>query len=119
MSSSISSLAASLAAPQTSTTGSSSFASDLQASVNRALQIASLPMQALQQDQSTISGKTSELSTLGSLFNSLQTALQGISSGTGSNSLQAAVGNSSVLSASVSSGALTGTYTVQVLSPGS
>ncbi|MGP0075350.1 MAG: flagellar filament capping protein FliD [Bryobacteraceae bacterium] len=116
---SVASLATSLAAPQTSTTGSSTFASDLQASVSRALQIASLPMQALQQDQSTISGKTSELSTLGNLFNSLQTALQGISSGTGSNSLQATVGNSSILSAAVSSGALTGAYTVQVLNPGS
>jgi flagellar hook-associated protein 2 len=116
---SVASLAANLAAPQTSTTGSSSFASDLQASVNRALQIASLPMQQLQQDQSTISGKSSELSTLGGLFNSLQTALQGISSGTGSNSLQATVGNSSVLSADVSSGALAGVYTVQVLNAGS
>ena len=38
-------------APQTSTTGTSTFASDLQASVNRALEIASLPMQALQADQ--------------------------------------------------------------------
>ncbi len=118
-SSSISSLAASLTAPQTSTTGTSSFASDLQASVNRALQIASLPMQALQADQSTISGKTSELSTLGGLFNSLQTSLQAITSGTGSNALQATVGNQSVVSASVTGSALAGTYTVQVLNAGS
>jgi hypothetical protein len=78
--SSVASLAASLAAPQTSTTGSSTFASDLQASVTRALEIASLPMQALQADQTTISGETSELSTLGGLFNSLQTSLQAITS---------------------------------------
>jgi flagellar hook-associated protein 2 len=117
--SSISSLAASLTAPQTSTTGTSSFASDLQASVNRALQIASLPMQALQADQSTISGKTSELSTLGGLFNSLQTSLQAITSGTGTNALQATVGDQSVVSASVTGSALAGTYTVQVLNAGS
>jgi flagellar hook-associated protein 2 len=117
--SSITSLAASLAAPQTSTTGSSTFASDLQASVTRALEIAALPMQALQQDQATISGKTSELSTLGGLFDSLQTALQAISSGTGGSALQATVGDTSVLSASVGAGALAGTYTVDVLSPGS
>jgi flagellar hook-associated protein 2 len=117
--SSITSLAASLAAPQTSTTGSSTFASDLQASVTRALEIAALPMQALQQDQATISGKTSELSTLGGLFDSLQTALQAISSGTGSSALQATVSDTSVLSASVGAGALAGTYTVDVLSPGS
>ncbi len=115
----ISSLAASLAAPQTSTTGSSTFASDLQASVTRALEIASLPMQALQADQSTISGKTGELGTLGGLFNSLQTSLQAISSGTGSNALQATVGDQSVLSASVTGSALVGTYTIDVLAPGS
>jgi flagellar hook-associated protein 2 len=116
---SIASLAASLAAPQTSTTGSSSFASDLQASVTRALEIASLPMQALQNDQSTISGKTSELSTLGGLFSSLQTSLQNISSGTGSGALQATVGTPSVLSANVATGALPGTYTIGVLNAGS
>jgi len=106
-------------APQTSTTGSSTFASDLQASVNRALQIASLPMQTLQADQSTISSKTTELNTLGSLFNSLQTALQGISSGTGSNALQATVGNSSIVSASLNGSPLPGTYSIDVLAPGS
>jgi flagellar hook-associated protein 2 len=105
-------------APQTSTTGSSTFASDLQGSVNRALQIASLPMQALQADQTTISGKTSELSTLGGLFNSLQTALQGIS-GSGSSTVQAAVGNSSIVTANVTGSALPGTYSVDVLAPGS
>ncbi len=118
-SSSIASLASSLTAPQTTTTGSSSFAADLQASVNRALQIASLPMQALQVDQSNISSKTGELNTLGGLFDTLQTSLQTISSGTGNNALQATVGDSSVLSASVSAGAIAGTYTVQVLNAGS
>jgi flagellar hook-associated protein 2 len=118
-STSIASLATSLAAPQTSTTGSSSFAADLEASVSRAIQIASLPMETLQADQSTISGKTSELSTLGGLFDSLQTSLQGIGSGTGTGSLTATVGNQSVLSASVTGSALPGTYTVQVLNAGS
>ncbi len=118
-SNSITSQAASLAAPQTSTTGSSSFASDLQASVNRALQIASLPMQALQADQSTISGKTTELSSLGNLLTSLQTSLQAISSGTGNNALQATVADQTIVTASVTGNALAGTYTVQVLNAGS
>jgi len=106
-----------LSAP-TANTGTSSFASTLQASVNRALEIASLPMQLLQADQSTISGKTNELSTLGGLFNSLQTSLQAIS-GSGSSTSQATVGNQSVLSAAVSGSPLAGTYTVDVLNPGS
>jgi flagellar hook-associated protein 2 len=106
-------------APQTTTTGTSTFAATLQASVTRALEIAALPMQALQADQSTISGETSELSTLSGLFNSLQTSLQNISSGTGTSALQATVGNPSVLSASVTGSPLAGTYTVDVLDPGS
>src|SRR5580704_11747818 len=115
---SITSLAASLANPQSSTTGSSTFASDLQASVNRALEIASLPMEELQNDQSTISGQVSELNTLGGLFNSLQTSLDAIG-GTGGSSVQAAVSDQSVLSASVTGSPLPGTYTVQVLNAGS
>lgn len=116
---SITSLAASLANPQSSTTGSSTFASDLQASVNRALEIASLPMEELQNDQSTISGQVSELNTLGGLFNSLQTSLDAIGGGTGGSSVQAAVSDQSVLSASVSGSPLPGTYTIQVLNAGS
>ena len=44
-------------APQTTTTGTSSFATDLQASVTRALEIAALPMQALQADQQRAAGE--------------------------------------------------------------
>ena len=76
-------------------------------------------MQALQADQSTISSQSSELTTLGGLFNSLQTSLQGITSGTGNNALQAQVGDKSVISANVTGSALAGTYTVQVLNAGS
>src|SRR5580658_2849173 len=106
-------------APQTSTTGTSTFSSTLQASVNRALEIASLPMQALQNDQSTISGETTELTSLGNLFTSLQNALQAISSGTGSSALQASVGDSSIVSADITGSALPGTYSIDVLDPGS
>jgi flagellar hook-associated protein 2 len=106
-------------APQTSTTGTSTFSTELQASVTRSLEIASLPMQALQADQSTISGQSSELSTLGNLFNSLQTALQSISSGTGTGAIQASVGDASVVSANVTGSAIPGTYTIDVLNPGS
>jgi len=76
-------------------------------------------MQALQADQSTISGEPSELSTLGGLFNSLQTSLQSISSATGTNALQATVGDQTIVSASVTGSALPGTYTIDVLNAGS
>jgi flagellar hook-associated protein 2 len=106
-------------APQTTTTGTSSFAADLQASVTRALEIAALPMQALQADQTTISNQTSELNTLSGLFNTLETSLQSIGSGTGSSALQATVSDPSVATASVTGSPLAGTYTIDVVNAGS
>jgi len=116
---SVASLAQSLATPQTSTTGSSTFAADLQASVTRALQIASLPIESLEADQSTISGQTTELNTLSGLFDTLQTSLQSIGSGTGASALQATVADQSVLTASVTGSPSAGTYTVDVTDAGS
>jgi len=115
---STSSLVNAISTPLTSTTGSSTFATDLQNSVNRALQIASLPMQMLQSDQSTANSQISELTTLGNLFSSLQTSLTTLGSGT-SNAMAASVSDSSVAQASVTAGALPGTYTVDVLNAGS
>lgn len=109
---------ASLFDPYTTTTGSSTFSTDLQNSVNRAIQIASLPMEQLQQDQTTISGQTSELSTLSNLFDTLQSSIQSLGSADGS-ALATSVSDSSVVQASLSGNALPGTYTVQVLDPGS
>ncbi|MGD0434887.1 MAG: flagellar filament capping protein FliD [Bryobacteraceae bacterium] len=105
--------------PQTSTTDTSSFSTDLQSSVTRALDIASLPMQLLQQDQTQVNNQTSELSTLGTLFSGLQSALSSISAGTGSSALAATVSDQSVLTANLTGGALAGTYSVDVLNAGS
>lgn len=109
----------SLFTPLTVTTGSSSFSNDLQNSVNRALAIASLPMQLLQADQSKISSQTSELSTLGNLFGTLQTSIQSLETAAGSNAVSASVSDPSVVQANLTGSALPGTYTVQVLDPGS
>jgi flagellar hook-associated protein 2 len=91
----------------------------LQNSVNRAISIASLPIQQLIADQNKVNSQIGELNQLGSLFGALQTSVQSITSGTGSNGLTASVSDSSVVQASVTSGALAGTYSVQVLDPGS
>jgi flagellar hook-associated protein 2 len=76
-------------------------------------------LQLLQQDQTQVNNKTSELSTLSGLFNGLQSSLSAISSGTGNNALAATVSDQSVLTASVSAGALAGTFSVDVLNAGS
>ena len=75
-------------------------------------------MQMLQNDQSTVTNQITELNNLGSLFNSLQTSLQNLASGSGSNAMAASVDNSSVAQATLSPGALAGTYTVSVLTAG-
>jgi flagellar hook-associated protein 2 len=105
--------------PQTSTTGTSSFSQTLQASVTRSLEIASLPMQQVQADESTISNESSELSTLSGLFDTLQNSVQSISTGTGTSALQATSSDTSVLTTNITGNALAGTYTIDILNPGS
>jgi flagellar hook-associated protein 2 len=106
-------------APQSTTTGTSSFSTDLQSSITRALQIAALPSQLVQADINTVSGESQELTQLSSLFGSLQSSLQSISSAASGGAQTASVSDQSVLSATLSGSALPGTYTVNVVDPGS
>src|SRR5581483_8107512 len=106
-------------APLSTTTGSSTFAQDLQSSVNRALAIAALPIQKMTADQAQVNSKITELGQFGTLFSKLQSSLQTLSSGTGTSALSATVSDSSVIKATVTGSALPGTYTVHVLDPGS
>jgi flagellar hook-associated protein 2 len=116
-SSSVSSLL-SATAPQTTLTGSSSYSSDLQAAVTRAVSIASLPLQLLQADQNQATGQATELGQLSSLFGSLQTSLQSVASGTSNGALAVTSSNTAVAQASLSGSPLAGTYTVNVLNSG-
>ena len=115
---STSSLSNAITTPLTSVTGSSTFSTDLQNSVNRAIQIASLPMQLLQSSQAQTNNQISELSQLGSLFSNLQNSIQSLASGAGSNAMAATVSDPSVLQATLTGGALPGTYSVQVTDAG-
>jgi len=105
--------------PQTTLTGSSTFAADLQTALNRAVSIASLPIQLLQADQSTVTSHATELGQLNTLFTTFQSALQGVASGASSGAQSVSVSNSSVATASLSGNALPGTYTINVSDPGS
>jgi flagellar hook-associated protein 2 len=109
----------SVTSPLTTLTGSSTFASDLQNSLNRAISIASLPIQLLQADQNKLAGQQTELGQLGSLFVSLQNTLQSLANGSGNGAQTASVSDTSVVQANLSGAALPGTYTVDVLNPGS
>jgi flagellar hook-associated protein 2 len=92
--------------------GSSTYASSFQQVIQRAVGIASLPMQILQGDVTELTGKQQATSALGSSFQLLQTALSAIGS-TSSGSPAAQVSDAGV-KATASTGALPGTYSIQV-----
>ena len=97
--------------------GQSSFSSDFQQVLTRAVSIASLPMQLLQNDVSTIQGQQSELSTLQSAFSTLQNDISNIN--TAAQGSPTAQSSSSSVQATATSGALPGTYSIAVNSIGS
>ena len=105
--------------PASTFTGSSSFGPDLQAALSRAIAIASLPIQQMTADKQTIDDRASELTTISGLFSTLQSSLDSLASGSGSKALAATVSDPTVLQASITGSALQGSYTIQVLDPGS
>jgi flagellar hook-associated protein 2 len=97
--------------------GSSSYASSFQQVLTRAVQLASLPVQQMQNNVNDLTSEQNALTSLESTFVSLDSSLQSIGSAV-SGAPTASVSDSNV-SASASSTALPGTYTVQVDSLGS
>lgn len=93
--------------------GTSTFSADFQHVITRAVAIASLPIAGLQNNVSTLNGKQSALAGLNSSFLALQTALVALGSAT-QGSPAAQVSDATSLTATASTGALNGTYTVQV-----
>jgi flagellar hook-associated protein 2 len=105
--------------PSSTFTGSSSFGPDLQNALNRAISIASLPIQQMTADKQKFDDRATELGTLSGLFTTLQTSLQSLASGSGSKVLAASVSDPTILQASITGSPLQGSYTIQVLNPGS
>jgi flagellar hook-associated protein 2 len=97
--------------------GVSSYANDFQQVLTRAVDIASLPMQNLQNQVTTLTQQEQTLGGLQSTFSSLQGAIQSI--GTAQASMSATVSDPSTVSASATPSALPGTYTIQVTNLGS
>jgi flagellar hook-associated protein 2 len=100
-------------------TGSSPFAAELQQVISTAVARASAPLTQLQSQQSTLQGQQSELQTLANDFTSLQSAFTSLNSAATSNAQSAQVSNTSIATATVSTGALNGTYSLNVVSLGS
>ncbi|HTP87638.1 MAG TPA: flagellar filament capping protein FliD [Bryobacteraceae bacterium] len=99
-------------------TGASSFSSSLGQAITRAVAIASLPMQNLQTQQSALQNQQSELGTLTTRFSSLGTALTSVDTAATNGSYSGTLSNTAVGSASVTSGALPGTFSLSVSNVG-
>ena len=99
-------------------TGQSTFSSSFQQVLQRAVSIASLPMQELEGTVSTLQSQQSDLGSLQSGFSSLQSALQAVASAM-TGDVSATSSDASVVSASAQSTTLPGTYSIQVSNIGS
>ncbi len=97
--------------------GTSTYANTLQQALTRAVSIASLPLTAMQTNLTTLQGQSTELGTIDTDFASVQNAIQNLDGASSSNS--AVASDPTVLQANADSTALAGTYTVNVLDPGS
>jgi flagellar hook-associated protein 2 len=94
-------------------TGSSTYSQDFQNLITRAVSIASLPLTQLTNEKTTLGNQSAEITTLGSRFSALQSAIQGIDQAY-SNAYVATSSDTSVVTASVSAGALDSNYSIQV-----
>ena len=99
--------------------GQSKYAQDFQQVLTRAVQLQSLNLQNMQIQQQNTQAQQNALQSLDTSFTGLQTAVAGLSNATGVASLSTSVGNSSVAAVSLSAGASTGVYTLEVTDLGS
>jgi flagellar hook-associated protein 2 len=99
--------------------GSSTYAAQLQQTITQAVNIASLPMQQLERQQAVLASQKAELGILTNDFSSLKNVITALGNATGNGAFTSTVSDSSVASASVSSGVMAGDYTLNVSSIGS
>src|SRR5437899_11389537 len=95
-------------------TGSSQFSTDFQNSITRAVNLASMPITQLKSVVTKRQSQSDALSGIDAKFAALQTAVQGVSQAIGGASFATEVSNTTAVSATVSNGAMAGTYTYDV-----
>ena len=95
-------------------TGTSQFSSEFQSEISRETAIADVPIDLLENQQTTLNSQSSALTTLNTDFTSLQTAVQGIGNALSGSSYSADVSDTDVVSATLSDGATQGVYSIDV-----
>ena len=77
--------------------GTSQYAGDLQQAISHAVAVASIPLSELEDNTSTLQSESSELTTIQGDFTNIQTAIQQLSSATGTGSLSATLSRARML----------------------
>lgn len=98
--------------------GASAFSTDFANVINRAVAIASLPIQVLTTNKATLTTQSDELTKLDTKFGLLQSAVQNIAAALGGSAFQASVSRENVVDVTVADGAREGNYSMSVTSIG-
>ena len=95
-------------------TGTSAYSAELQNVIARAVAIATLPIDLLQDEQTTLSNQSTELTTLNTDFTAVQTSVTAIQDALGGTGMQTSVSDPSVASVTTGDGAVAGSYAINV-----
>lgn len=98
--------------------GNSRYAADFQAVIDRAVAIASLPISQLNSQKAALAGQSKALTALDVAFTAVETALAGVESALGSGSYQAVLSGAEVAAVTLGTGAMEGSYSIDVTSLG-
>jgi flagellar hook-associated protein 2 len=99
-------------------TGTSRYSSDFQNVITRAVAIASLPITNLDNDLTQLNSQATALGTLSTDFSNLSNAVGTLTSSVGSSSYSVDISDPTVASATVDTGAMEGTYSIEVTALG-
>lgn len=98
--------------------GNSRYASDFQTIIDRTVAIASMPLNQLNTQKTSLTAESTALQGLDAKFLALQSSLSTLNDTMGSGAVTATLTDTAAVSASVSSGAVEGTYQIEVLDEG-
>ena len=115
----------SISSPLTSTSGTpiyfsgmSTYSQDLQNVISNEIQLASLPIQLLQNNENSLTRQSGELQTLSTKISAVQSAISNLATAA-ANPLSASISDPSVAQVTMSSSAKAGSYSLEVTNLGS
>ncbi|MDP8989273.1 MAG: flagellar filament capping protein FliD [Acidobacteriota bacterium] len=101
--------------------GSSTYAADLKQVITQAVTVASIPLNQLNSNVTTLQNQSTEVGYLQNGFNLIQTAIKKLTTAVSGGSFSATVGDNTIATANLntSAAATAGTYTLNVINTGS